>query len=279
MKRIVFVAFVMFVFSWAMQAQKHRVLLNLVPGSEYTSTSNTSINQDLSFSGQGGKTSQLITMSNRIKVVEKKGNNFVLEGVVELIKASAEGMSIGKIEFSSDDAADTPQNKSLKAMAKKTVRIEVTPEGKLVGDPVCLTEGVDAQTKTTIVQAVLTGMFPYMPSKPIAVGESFKPSMELVETILGSIGAENASLDGKITLVSVTDTDYVFSGKLDFSAQVQGVDLKGPTALNYSIKKNSGLVGSMLSTSRMEGNGTVQGMNLNLTMNNISSYDLSEVQQ
>lgn len=279
MRKSIFVLLVSMACAAGLMAQKYEPKLQLKPGQTFTSVENQHITQTVIMGGNEMKTVQLIRSFSTRKVLEQKGENVVVESVVDSITVSVESPQ-GKMSFSSNDK-DVPKEfqEMTKLVGRKFV-LELTPKHQLVGEVTAADgEEIPKALQATLQSGTMQAAALYSVGA-MKEGQTVTCDPEMMKHVVGELAthAQGAKVKATVTLVRVTPTELQFNTKIDFSGTVEGMPLEGPTTLSYGINKETGMIVNMLSTSALKGSMNTPQGSVSVSINAIGSSDAALVQ-
>lgn len=259
MKKILLTFALLIAVGSSLVAQKYDVRLNLQPGLKVPVRHQQVMDQTVEFQGQTMKTKQVQKNEIAFSVISKNGDNYVIEGIINLSEVSVESPQ-GNMTFSSADANDNAQNKELKSITGKVVRAEITPYFQLVGEVTPVTEGLSSDKAKGIYEAISSIFSGLYPTNSVAQGESWE-------------AAFGGGVKGNSTLTAASAETYVIDSKLTMDMDMQGLPLSGKGTMNHEIHAPTGVPLFGLITLPLSGSTVSNGTPVNVKINITSSFE------
>lgn len=239
MKKFLFsIATLFFAISMAV-AQQYDVRLNLTPNVKVPFKASTFTETEVNIPMKGvNKTNQTANIEFVFSIMEKKGDNYVINCVINKYEVSIN--TDGKEQkFSAADTEKSEISDNLKKVTSKIVQAEITPYFVLVGQVKPISEGLDQKDAEKIYEIFDDFLGRIYPEQPIEKGKTVekKKKNKLFQT----------------TLADVNENFYIMEQKWNVDENLQGVPMKGIGSMSYEIHRETGIPINLLTTLPLEG--------------------------
>ncbi len=209
-------------------AQEYNVCLKIGKGLKLPMRHTQVVDQEVSMQGRVMKMKQIAKTELAFSVVDKKGDNYIIEGIINKSDVDMESPQ-GKMKISSADSVETPQNKELKALVGKVFRAEITPSFQLVGEVSPVTEGLTVKKAKQLFDSFYSLFNGLYSAKPLKQGEEWN-------NVFAS-----GEVKGVSVLTSANENSYIIDSKVSMEQNMQGILLTGKGTMNHEIHAPTGV--------------------------------------
>lgn len=243
-------------------AQEYDIKLNLQPNQKVPIRSVTSVKQQITIPGQGTQDVNAITTSEvAFYVTEIKGENYIINGIVNKMEVETESMG-QKMTISGADKEENQYNKQLRAVTNKVFVAEITPRFELVGEVKALNDDMTSEDAKMAFETLKATFSETYPKTPIKKGDTWE----------ASIPEQNTQV--KTTLTEVTEDSYLFDSKIVLDGEIEGIKLTGKGTRNYEVNRALGVPIYGLTTLPAEGSLVSPMGKVTLKVDTIVSFEL-----
>lgn len=262
MKRFFYLAAIFVtVLCTATAQQTYDIRLNLNPPVKVPLRQNMRQDNSVSYGGQTMKSVNNVKTDLVFSIMEKKGDNYIINAVINKIEVENEGM--GQTQKISSEDSENSFNKTIKKMTHNVVKAEITPYFEVVGEPVAVTEGVDNEVAKAIMKS-FTDLLSELYHASVKKGDSW------------TVEDKEAGSKNVYTLTDVTEHSYLINAKLSIDGDFQGAAVSGVGSMNVEIDRATGVPLYGLMTLPLKGSAMAEGMMINIETNTTSSFELAQ---